>query len=76
MRAYLTILPERPPGNIHGRQRVTLHRAVTPGECVDTTLACVGQEVRGDRRMVSLAVHALTAVGPWFEAEMTILWAR
>ena len=76
MRAYLTILPERPPGNIHARQRLTLHQAVARGDTIEATLQCVGRERRGDRRKVTLAVVARTGARPWFEAEMTILWAR
>jgi hypothetical protein len=76
MRTYLTILPERPPGNIHARQRLTLHRAAVRGDSVDASLRCVGREVRGDRRKVMLAVDARAGGQPWFAAEMTILWAR
>jgi acyl dehydratase len=76
MRAYLTILPERPPGNIHARQRLTLHRPVARGESVEASLRCVERESRGDRRKVVLAVDARADAQPWFAAEMTILWAR
>lgn len=76
MRAYLTILPERPPGNIHARQRLTLHKAVARGESIEASLRCVGREMRGDRRKVVLAVDAQAGTQPWFAAEMTILWAR
>lgn len=76
MRAYLTILPERPPGNIHARQRLTLHRMARRDEPVEAVLRCVGCEARQDRRKVTLAVDARTAGRPWFEAEMTILWAQ
>ena len=75
MRAYLTILPERPPGNIHARQRLALHRAIAERNRVEATLSCVAKELRGDRRRVTLLVAAATADGPVFEAEMTILWA-
>ena len=76
MRAYLTILPERPPGNIHARQRLTLYQAVARGDTIEATLRCMGRERRGDRRKVTLAVAARTGARPWFEAEMNILWAR
>ena len=76
MRAYLTILPERPPGNIHARQRLALHKAVRSDESVEGVLRCVGCEARQDRRRVMLAVDARADGRPWFEAEMTILWAR
>jgi acyl dehydratase len=77
MRAYLTVLPKRPPGNIHARQRLKLHGPVKPGERIEATLRCVGKELRNDRRRLTLAVSAQTSDGsPWFDAEMTILWAR
>lgn len=76
MRAYLTILPERPPGNIHARQRLSLHKAARSNESVEAALRCVGCEARQDRRKVTLAVDALADGQPWFEAEMTILWAQ
>jgi hypothetical protein len=76
MRAYLTILPERPPGNIHARQRLALHKAVRSDESVEAVLRCIGCEARQDRRRVMLAVDARADGRPWFEAEMTILWAR
>ncbi len=75
MRAYLTILPERPPGNIHARQRLVLHRAITEGDQVAATLSCVAKELRGERRRLTLAVAAAARDGPLFDAEMTILWA-
>lgn len=75
MRAYLTILPERPPGNIHARQRLVLHRAMVEGDHVEATLSCVAKELRGERRRLTLAVVAAAGDGPLFDAEMTILWA-
>lgn len=75
MRAYLTILPERPGGNIHARQRLRTHGRMAPGETVEATLACVGRELRNDRRRVMLALNATRASAPLFEAEMTIFWA-
>jgi len=75
MRAYLTILPERPPGNIHARQRLALHRAFAPGDRVTAMLSCVAKELRNERRRITLAVRATAADQPLFDAEMTILWA-
>ncbi|MEO8038099.1 MAG: hypothetical protein ABI794_04975 [Betaproteobacteria bacterium] len=75
MRAYLTILPERPPGNIHARQRLSLHRALAPGDRVAATLSCIGAELRNGRRRVVLRVNAVATDELLFEAEMTILWA-
>lgn len=75
MRAYLTILPERPPGNIHARQRLVLHRAIAEGDRVAATLTCVAKELRGGRRRLTLAVAASSEDRPLFDAEMTILWA-
>jgi len=75
MRAYLTILPDRPPGNIHARQTLALHRAIAEGDQVSATLACVAKELRADRRRLTLAVSATAPDGPLFEAQMTILWA-
>jgi hypothetical protein len=75
MRAYLTILPERPGGNIHARQRLRTHGRMAPGDTVEATLACTARELRNDRRRVVLALNATRAGRALFEAEMTIFWA-
>lgn len=75
MRAYLTILPERPPGNIHAKQRLALHRAIVEGDRVAATLTCVAKELRGEQRRLTLAVAASAEDRLLFDAEMTILWA-
>lgn len=75
MRAYLTILPERPPGNIHAQQRLVLHRAIETGDRIAARLSCVGKEVRSGRRRLTLSVVGKAPEGPVFDAEMTILWA-
>ena len=77
MRSYLSILRDRTPGNIHARQRLSVRRAVAVGDTVMSTLICESAELRGDRRRVVLAVTACDADGnAFFEARMTILWAR
>ncbi len=75
MRAYLSILPERPGGNIHARQRLRLLGRIAPGDTVESTLQCQGRELKNERRRVVLLVRATRAGAPLFEAEMTIYWA-
>jgi hypothetical protein len=75
MRAYLTILPERPGGNIHARQRLRLHGRIAPGDTVEATLRCTARELKNERRRVVLQVKAARAGNPLFDAEMTIYWA-
>jgi acyl dehydratase len=75
MRSYLTILPERPGGNIHARQRLRLHGRIAPGDTIEATLACTGRELKNGRRRVALKVQATREGAPLFEAEMTIYWA-
>lgn len=77
MRSYLSILRDRTPGNIHARQQLSVRRAVTAGDTVMSTLTCESTELRNERRRVVLAVTACDVDGDaFFEARMTILWAR
>jgi len=76
MRAYMRILTQRPPGNIHARQHLELLAAIAPGEEVTTEIECVGKELKRERRYVELACRARGKAGrPLFDGRMTIIWA-
>ncbi|MFN3449163.1 MAG: hypothetical protein ACK44F_10740 [Roseococcus sp.] len=76
MRAYAALLQPRPPGNVHGAQRVEIIRLPRLGETLRTAIACAGKERKGERRWVTLEGVATGAYGaPAFRARMTVLWA-
>jgi hypothetical protein len=76
MRAYLTVVSPRPPGNVHARQQFQMHSLPDIGETVTTQVVCVGKEIRRERRYVDLQVQASgRAARPLFTGEMRLIWA-
>jgi acyl dehydratase len=76
MRAYMRIMPERPPGNVHARQRYQFGRGLRHGETLVTEFHCAGRQLKGERRWVNLRSRALDASGECLcRGEMSMLWA-
>ncbi len=76
MRAYTTVLVPRPPGNVHGEQRIELVRLPALGDRLITRLSCFTKELKGERRWVRIATETSDAVGSLlFRGRMAILWA-
>ncbi len=76
MRAYLTVVTPRPPGNIHGASRFAVRRRVRVGESLITAVSCEAKEIRKQRRIVQLALQCRdTSGGPVFDARVTSLVA-
>ncbi len=46
MRAYLSVVTPRPPGNIHARQRLSIFRRPAIDEPLETTVSCAAKELR------------------------------
>ena len=76
MRAYLTVVSPRPPGNVHARQQFQMQGLPEIGETITTQVVCLGKEIRRERRYVDLQVHASgRASRPLFMGEMRLIWA-
>lgn len=76
MRAYLTLVAPRPPGNVHASQSFAITRLPKRGETVTTEVACAGRELRNGRRWVDLATDSRDAAGaPLFTGRMRLIWA-
>ncbi|WP_109152140.1 hypothetical protein [Azospirillum sp. TSO5] len=76
MRAYSDLVAPRPPGNVHGSQRYEMMRRPALGERLTTTIACIGKEVKRDRRWVHFDTETVGEDGtPCFRGRMTVLWA-
>lgn len=76
MRAYLTIVAPRPPGNVHGAQRFAVSAQPRVGETVHSAVQCLAKTMKGERRFVDLELTATGDHGrPLFTGVMTMLWA-
>lgn len=76
-RAYHEIVTPRPPGNIHGAQRCTVHRLPLRGETLTTTVQCESKEEKKGRKFVYLKFETCGEDGKAaFTSDMTSIVAR
>lgn len=76
MRAFLTIVSPRPPGNIHARQSLSFSSLPVLGDQLTVSAACLSRTLRKERRYVELSVKALNQRGqPVFAGVLTLIWA-
>lgn len=76
LRAYMALLADRPPGNIHAMQATRVHRLPPIGTALATELVCLSRELRNARRWVAFETRTRTEDGtPCFDGTMTMLWA-
>jgi len=76
MRAYLSVVTPRPPGNIHARQGIEFAALPQPGDRLTVSVECRGKEIRRGRRYVELAVQSVDQRGgPVFRGLLTLIWA-
>ena len=76
MRAFLHVVTPRPPGNVHARQQLQMHALPRLGETMRIAVACVGKEIRRERRYVDLSVRATGDGGrALFEGRISLIWA-
>lgn len=76
LRAYMALLAERPPGNIHAMQATRVHHLPPLGTTLETELVCLSRELRNERRWVGFETRTRTSDGsPCFDGRMTMLWA-
>jgi len=76
MRAFMQVLPKRPPGNIHAAQKFAIARLPGPGEILTTTVRCTAKEIKKERRWVTFRTETVDAARkPLFSGEMRLIWA-
>ena len=76
MRGYLGVVTPRPPGNVHARQRFTLHAQPRQGEAIRTVVTCRSKELKRERRYVELDVAGTGEGGrPIYAGTLTLIWA-
>ncbi|WP_151448935.1 hypothetical protein [Lacisediminimonas profundi] len=76
MRAFLTVVAPRPPGNVHARQQFRLDTLPQPGEQVRTVVSCVDKQVKRERLYVDLRVQGSGDDGrALFTGCMSLIWA-
>jgi hypothetical protein len=77
MQAFVTLLHDRPQGNIHAGQRFWISRLPALNDQIVTTLTCAGKELRNGRRWVTFASDTNDAAGRLlFRGEMTTIWTQ
>lgn len=77
MRAYMSVVAPRPPGNVHARQHIVLDDMPVPDETVCFEISCVAKEFRRERRYVELQADGTGDGGrPLYRGHMTLIWAR
>lgn len=76
MRAYMSVVSPRPPGNVHARQHLMLDDVPVQDERVRVEISCVGKELRRGRRYVDLEVIGTGEGGrPLYRGLMNLIWA-
>jgi acyl dehydratase len=76
MRAFMSVLPARPPGNVHAAQKFQICRLPSLGEGLLTSITCLGKEIKNNRKWVTLDSETLDTAGTvMFRGQMTTIWA-
>lgn len=77
IRAFMALIPSRPPGGIHAGQQFTIEELPRVGELLHTQLCCVRKEARQGRLWVDLEMECRGADGrALFRGKHIALWAR
>lgn len=76
MRAYLSVVSPRPPGNVHVRQQFQMLAMPEVNETIVTSVTCVHKEYRRERCYVDIQVEGRGRdARPLFVGEMSLIWA-
>ena len=76
MRAMLTVVAPRPPGNVHARQKITTFALPHIGETILSKVTCLKKEIKREQRYVDFEVVGHGADGRrLYEAQMSLIWA-
>lgn len=77
MRAYLTVVSPRPPGNIQARQRFQMHSLPRTGETIRSEVRCIDKQIKRERFYVDLQVQGTGDDGRvLYTAVMSLIWAQ
>ena len=77
MRAYLTVVSPRPPGNIQARQRFQMHCVPHTGEAIRSEVRCIDKQIKRERLYVDLQVQGSGEDGRvLYTAVMSLIWAQ
>jgi hypothetical protein len=77
MRGYMHVIPNRPPGNIHGEQQFDIARLPRIGDTVTTTYACEKKYEKAGRKWLYLTSDTKDESGETlFTGRMTSIWAE
>ena len=77
MRAYLTVVSPRPPGNIQARQRFRMHSQPRIDETVRSEVRCIDKQIRRGRFYVDLQVQGTGEDGrSLYTGVMSLIWAQ
>jgi hypothetical protein len=76
MRAFVSILDDRPPGNVHAGQKFWVSRLPVLGDRLTTRMGCIGKELKSNRRWLTFRSDTTdSAGGLLFRGQMTTIWA-
>lgn len=76
MRAYLSVVCPRPPGNIHTRQKFSLINMPVKGETILSRIWCEDKEKRKGRNYLYLETRGFgQEERPLYEGQMSLIWA-
>ena len=76
MRAYVSIMNERPRGNVHASQKFWISRLPTLNDRLTTRLNCTAKELKNSRRWVTFDADTIDSNGRLlFRGQMTTIWA-
>lgn len=76
MRAYMRVLGDRPPGNIHAGQDLDILRLPGAADPLTTTLTCAETSLAGGRRRVAFdTVTTGDDGGCVFRSRIAMIWA-
>jgi hypothetical protein len=77
IRAYMAILPNRPPGGVHASQRYEIFRLPSVGDLLQTSMRCISKAEKSGRLWVELETATRTSDGTLhFKSVQTNIWAR
>jgi hypothetical protein len=77
IRAYMAILPNRPPGGVHASQRYEIFRLPSVGDLLQTSMRCISKAEKSGRLWVELETATRTSDGALrFKGVQTFIWAR
>lgn len=76
MRAFLTVVSPRPPGNIHARQSLSFCGLPSIGDHIAVTVNCLSKSLHKERRYVEFGVKAVNqGQESVFTGVLTLIWA-